>query len=422
MKKAPLLLVVGLMPVASLAALTPEPAVAPLEIGSMSVDLKPGLKIGIGNDSNVYTEVAARADSSLVYSLAPSLSMRVGDDLQFSEVLLAATGGWVDYDDADNYTDYSAAFVSKIAPAGNFEVNTRIGTAQGHDERGSGNSDRCTNGVIPLAGTLCPAEPNVFQDVTGNLSMMFGNSETRGRFTLGVDAMGRRYTNNGGNAVASATVAPQTDALEYDNLGFNMKLAVRAGGATSAVIEARTTDSDYLAGVTAVDSVEDEILGGVEWDVTGKTTGYLKGGISRKDFAAAGVGDLEEPAWRAGATWMPTERSLVNLEMGRRFRESTVAGTVVKDVTTWGFNAMHRINDRVEPYVRVSRDFTEYPGIQREDDSLRVTGGVDYKFRRWVVLGLSWAHSGETVESAPLIGGNSDYARDVIMLTADMTL
>lgn len=428
MKKVPFLLVAGLMPAAALAALTPEPAVAPLEIGAMSVDLKPGLKVGIGQDNNIYTEVAARADDSMVYTLAPSLSMRVGDDMQFSEVNLSATAGFVEYDDSDNYTDYAASFTNKMAPAGNFEVLTRLGTAQGHDERGTGNSDRCTNGTWPTPlpatwpWTLCPAEPNVFQDVSGNLSMLYGNSETRGRLEFGINAMGRRYTNNAGVVSGSATTMPQTDALEYDALGFSLKLAMRAGGATSAVLEARTTDTDYTTGQDAADSVEDELLGGVEWDVTGKTTGYLKGGVSRKDFANPATGKLEEPAWRAGATWMPTDRSVLNVELARSFKESTVVGTVVKDVTTWNFNAMHRINDRVEPYARLSLDTIEYPGIQREDDAVRFTGGVDYKFRRWIVFGVSWAHTAESVSSAPLIGGNSDYTRDVIMLSADMTL
>jgi hypothetical protein len=412
MNKAHALLIAGLLPVTALGALKPEPAVAPLEMFGASIDLKPGLEIGYASDSNYFTEPAGREDSTDLYTISPSLSARVGDDNEFTELLLSATGGWSSFDDADDYTDYRAAYAGKYAPAGNLQLTAMVGTSQSHDERGSGDSDRCTNNApIPPSMTACPAEPNISQDVNANLSVMLGSSESRGRVTLGMDAMGRRYTNN--DLV--------TDTLEYDTLGGSFKFAWEIGGKTDAVFETRLTDYEYLAGGTAGDSTDMEYLVGVEWDVTGKTTGYAKAGVQEKDFADPVRDDLSDPAGRLGVTWMPSEQGVINLELAKSIKESTVGGTTAKDVTVWNINAQHLINERVEPFVALSFETTEYQGalVPRTDESTSIELGVDYKFRRWVVLGLSW---NRMEDSSDFGGGLLDFERDVTALSIDLTL
>lgn len=410
MKKVSALLLAGLAPALAFGALTPEPAVAPVEMFGASVDLKPGLKVAVASDSNIYTEPANREDDSLLYSLSPSLTARVGDDEEYTELALSVTGGFVDFDSADDYTDYSAYYTGRYAPAGNVQLGARVGTSQAHDARGSNDTDKCTNN-LPLIGplTACNAEPSIYQDVIGNLSATLGSSESRGRFTLALDGLGRRYANNGAT----------TDALEYDTTGGSMKFAWEVGGKTDAVVEAKLTEYAYKPAGASADSSELEYMLGVEWDVSGKTTGYAKVGQQEKDFDLATKTDLDNPTWRLGATWLPSEQGMINLELSKAIRESTVLGTTAKNVTNWNFMAMHRINDRVEPFLRLQFEDTDYEGAPRTDESTTYAVGVDYKFRRWIVFGFSFERNAE--ESSVGLG-LQDYEADVVTLSANMTL
>lgn len=410
MKRKPFLLLAGLLPATAMAALAPEPAVAPVEMFGTSVYLTPGLKVDVSQNSNIYTEPAPLEDASSAFTVNPYLTARIGDDEEFSELQASVSGGMVSEDSADNFTDYLFSYDGNYMLAGNAQLSATLRTRQEHEDRGTGNSERCSNNLpLPPFLVACPGGPDVYQDVDGSVAVTLGSQESRGRLTFGLDALGRRYTSNG------ATTA----GLEYDKQGALLKFAWAVTGKTKAVVEMTQAKYEYLMGALALDSTDREYLVGAEWDVTGKTSGYALAGVQEKDFSAAIRKDLSEPAWRVGVNWLPDQRSLVNLELASRLDESSVAGTTAKESTSWKLRAMRQVNDRVEPYVKLSFTNTDYKGIARSDDAKEFGIGVDYKFRRWVVLGASWTRA---EEEASVAAAGVDFERDVFALTADMTL
>lgn len=406
MKTVTLLTLIAIAPALAFAELAPEPAVVPVEFGASTVEVKPGLRAGIASNNNFFTEPAGLENSAEIFTLNPHVTARLGDDSEYSELQAEVAAGLVSGSSDDNFLDYAATYAGQYLLAANLQLSAVLGTRQQHEERGTGSTDNCLVGPLVPPLLACPAEPAVFQDVNASVAAMLGSPESRGRATLGINALGRRYTNNG----------LLTGGLEYDQFGAQFRFAWQLSGKTSAVLEMTRVKFDYLLGG---DSTDMEYLAGAEWDVTGKTSGYALVGMQEKDFENPLRTDLSDPAYRVGVNWLPTEHSFINLELARRFDESNVFGTTAKESTSWRVRATHQLNDRVEPYVRLGMENIDYAGLPRSDEAKTFGLGVDYKFRRWAVLGAGWSR---TQEESNVGAGALDNDTDVFAITADLTL
>lgn len=406
MKKACLAVcIAGLVPALAQAALSPEPATVHVD----PYDLALMLNVGLAQDDNIYTEPASAEDSSTVFTLNPVIVARLGDEDEFNEFLLSATGGFYSEEGDDNYTDYKLGYTGNHLMLANLAMSTRFGIYQGHDERGSARTESClyTSGVLLAAG--CSADPDVYHNGYGGLSVTLGTRDSRGRVTAGVSRDGRRYTTNG----------PATGFREYDLTGGQLKFAWRVGGKTDVVLETNYNRYNYLIdGLATADSAGLEYLAGVEWDVTGKTSGYAKFGRQEKDFRDSARKDLDDTTWRAGAMWTPSSFTSLNLDLSQRYEESDGVGTA-KEISSWALRVSHIIKDRVEPWARVSAQTTDYQGATRSDEITTLGLGADYKFRRYAVFGFSWTN----VEQESNAGaGAFDFDRGIFALTANLTM
>lgn len=406
MKKTGFVLCLAVMaPALVQAALAPEPAT----VRADPYDVAFLLNLGVAQDDNVYTEPGGAEDSSAVFTLNPVIVARLGDDDEFNEFLLSATGGLYSESSDDNYTDYRVGYTGRHLLYANMALASRFGVYQGHEERGSSRTESCiyTSGV-PLAPG-CDSEPDVYHNSYGGLAMTLGTRDSRGRVTVGASRDGRRYTNNG----------PVTGFREYDLTGGQLKFAWRVGGKTDVVLETNYSRYNYLIdGVSSPDSDGLEYLVGAEWDVTGKTTGYAKFGRQEKDFRDSTRTDLDDSTWRIGMIWSPQPQTTLNLELAKRYEESDGVGTA-KEIAIWSARASHLVRERIEPWVRMAAQTTDYQGAARSDETSTLGLGVDYKFRRYAVFGVSWMN----IEQDSNVGaGAFDFERGIFAFTANLSM
>lgn len=399
MRKIALLLAATLAPVFAHATLLPEPAGFRTDIH----DIVPSLRLGISDDSNYYSEPAGGENDTLVLVVSPGLVVRVGDDEEYGQILASVTGGFVTEESDDNFVDYNFGLNGQSMLKANLAMSGGFSVRQGHDERGTGNTRGCrVDGGLPV----CPAEPDVYRESSANGALALGMTDSRGRLVFSGDLARRNYTNN----------EPRTDFLDYDKTGLVAKFLWKVGGRTDATAEVNVSRYDYTAGNSA-DNTGVEYLLGVAWDVTGKTTGYAKAGIQEKDFKDNAREDLSDPSYRVGVNWSPSERNLFNLDLSQTYAESDIPGADAKKVDALSARFSHLVTDRVEPWVSVGQSTTTYEGAAREDESQTLSLGVDYKFRRWAVIGLSYKSTEDDSTVNTL-----DYERDIIALTANLTL
>lgn len=405
MKKSALSLGIALVIPAITQGAMPPLAPEPATTNWGEFEVAPLLKLGISQDDNLYTEPAGEEDSSTIFVVNPSLVARQGDDEQFTQFTLSAGLGMHSGASDDNYTDYGLGYLGNYMMAGNFSLSPRLGYDQGHEARGTSGTEDCLVDASPSAPAglfPCANEPDVYTNAVVGLSATLGTLETRGRLTAGVSRDVRRFDDNPGR--------------EYDlNTGL-VKLAWRVGGKTDAVVEVNATDFDYT--IVSLDNKGLEVLAGVEWDVTGKTTGYAKAGRQEKNFSAAGTNDIDDAAWRIGVDFMPTEQSTINLQYDRRFDESSVLGADAIEVSVLSGRFSFQPTDIIEPYLAISNTTENYQGVTREDELRTIGVGVDYKFRRFAVLGASWTSSEQSSDA----GAPFEYERGVFALTANLSM
>ncbi len=396
-----LLLLATLIPAMAAGALAPEPAKVP----GTDLEITPTLNVGVSEDDNFYTEPSGAEDSATLLVLNPAVRIRSGDEDDNNQLDASVTGGFVSASSDDDYTDYLLRLSNKSPLLGNLALGINVGVTQAHHARGSNSAtDACQVGVIVPPATACDGEVDVYRDTGGQMMFTFGQKESKGRVVLGVNGSARRFANNG----------PRTDALEYDLIGAMLKFGWKLSGKTSAILEGNYAKYDYQS---TFDNTAMEYLLGVEWAATGSLTGSAKAGLQEKTFTNPASKDINDPAWRVGLTWAPDKINTVVLGLSRNYEESSGIGTA-KVVTLSSVRASHLLSDRVEPYVSYLSESSDYSGISRTDDRSELGIGVDYKIRRYAVLGLSWTGSSMSSNAGPLL----DYDRNVIALTAQLSL
>lgn len=401
MKKSALSLGIALViPAITQGALAPEPATTTWG----EFEVSPLLKLGVSQDDNLYTEPAGEEDSSTIFVVNPSLVARQGDDENFTQFKLSADAGMHSGASDDNYVDYGLGYLGNYMMAGNFSLSPRLGYDQGHEARGTAGTEDCLVDPSPSAPALpaCGKEPQMYTNAAVGLSATLGSKESRGRLTAGLSRDVRRFDDSPGQ--------------EYDlNTGL-VKLAWLVGGKTDAVLEGNFTDYDYIT--ASSDNKGTEVLAGVEWNVSGKTTGYAKVGSQEKNFADAAKKDIDDTAWRIGVDFMPTEQSSINVQYDRRFDETSVPGAYAIEVSILSGRFSFQPTDNIEPYLKLSNSQKVYQGVVREDELLTVGLGVDYKFRRFAVLGASWTSTEQQSDA----GSELEYERGVFALTANLSM
>lgn len=402
MRKAHLLLLAGLVPAVSTAALNVEPA----KFGD-NLQATPLLNIGIASDDNFYTEPSGAEDDSLIYTINPEIELRNGDEERNGRILVSVTQGFVDIDSDDNFTDYKLNFSGNQPIAPKLTLGAGVGTTAGHDGRGASSStDACQVGVIVGPATACDAEPDTWRQNAGNIDLTFGAKNAPGSVKFGAKLSSKTYSNN----------EPRTDALEYDNSVFFVNFGWKMSGKSKAVLETSYTEYDYAS---TFDNTQSEVLVGVEWQALSSLNGYAKVGTQSKKFDNPASEDINDPAWKVGLTFTPSKRTTLNLDLSQGYEEGQGVADA-KIVTRSALKASTLITDRVEPYISYSNEETEYDGaaVPRTDELTKTSIGVDYKMRRFAVLGLSWSGSDMSSNAGALL----EYDRSVIAFNAKLSL
>ncbi len=375
-------------------ALSPEPSA----IEKDGLRVTPTLNVGLVSDDNFYSASSGLEENAMLYTVAPAVVVHRGTDEDYGKIEASAKAGTVDVDSSDDFLEMSLMFAGRNRVAPKSSVEGFFGYLHGYDARGTGN----TRGCFPA----CDAEPDIYNQLYLRIASQYGSTDSRGRLSGMLQATKQDYTNN----------TARTDAYDYRRYSGAFKFAWGIGGSTNAIFEINPEVYDYAAS-SAADSFGMTYLAGVEWAITGKTTGYAKGGMQSKDFESSTRGDLDEGTWGVGINWMPTEHSALNLSYSQSFQESDVTGADAIQLDSYSVRYSVRPLDRVEPWLSYAHGTSEYQGITREDETSTMSAGVDYKFRRWVVFGLSWK-STEATSDAPGL----DYDRGIIALNANMTL
>ena len=339
---------------------------ASVELGN-GIEFTPSVTLGLVHDDNVAnTEVDPI--ESWVTVLTPSFVLSAGDGVSEYSLGYTLSRGQYQDTDEDDYTDHALeADASWILTARNrFALGASY--VDEHEERGTSFSQGF--------GDLLD-EVDRYTETDAHGVYTFGAEGARGNIELEAGISEREYDDT------LAVVSRDRD-MGYGSARF----FYNTGGKTRLLAEVNRRNFDYVtevAGTARLDSTETDLLVGVTWEGTAKTTGSVKVGSRRKQFDDGALEDATSPAWEIGVRWQPLTYSAFELSTERGFEEPRGAGdfaVVNRHSLGWGHSWAERFSTEAAYFVQE----TEYEGIDRNDDFNGASVRFNYEMRRWLTV------------------------------------
>lgn len=311
-----------------------HPGYEPVGIRSGSWMFHPGVTLGTFYDSNVFaSNTTKRSDVAL--RVHPTLR---ANTLWERHAVALQADLWSAFYRENPGLDYTDASVKGRA---------RIDLTHASAILANARVARLHEGVGSLSSPAGAVEPTPYSLASGDATYWHQFN----RFTVSAGVRADTY-DFGSTRAQDGTIIPQSsrDGQVYTGHG-RMDYVVSPKFGVFAALEGNRRE---IRGTpqTPLDSEGYRALGGVNLEFSRLVSGEIGFGYSRQDFDAPGIGTIEGPTYRALLTWSPTRTIDVHF--------------------------------RAEQIVTQASD-TDATGIRA--DALQV--GLDYEFRRNVVLSLS---------------------------------
>jgi hypothetical protein len=265
----------------------------------------------------------------------------------------------------------------------------------------------------PIGSTDRPVtkRPDQYNNYGMDGVLRYGAPGAQGRIEVDAGYFQRRYTNN----------HDTTDVSNRDTWQAGGTFYWRVMPRTDVLIQARHINYNYTddsnPGPTQ-SSGENRYYLGLKWEATAKTTGLLKVGYMTKNFDSSDRKDYSGSSWEAGVRWSPLTYSVFDLTTSRITQESTGVGSAIL-TNNYGLAWNHAWNSRLrtQAVARYSRDDFLDSAPHRLDKVATFGAGVNYDFRRWLLLGANYTYTDRNSNQ-----GIYDYKRNLFMLTVGVTM
>ena len=356
------------------------------------VALYPSIGFSFGRDDNLFL-TNSNQKSSTIYALTPGLKLQARSSASIFTLDANLKSARYAQSRADDYTDY------RIAGTGEFVLSSRMGLrlgaeyAKGHDPRGS--TDRGVG-----------VEPDLYRNTGFGGLFAFGGNQARGRFEFEASSFDKRYTNN------RAT----TNVSDRNTDSYTGRFFARFAEKTSFLVEAREDRLDYKLSSSLLDSKERFYLVGVTWDATAATSGIVKVGQIRKDFASPTLRDSSTSGWDATIQWAPVSYSKFSFTTFKNFGESTGVGDFLL-TKRYGATWLHEWNSRISSLASISRANDDFVNGGRSDSTDSIGLKLNYKVQRWLIIGGEFSNTNRDSSNSTF-----NYKKNVYSLTVGATL
>jgi len=384
---------------AAVAATAGGPAV--IDVGPVAITPTTGLESKYSD--NIYLQ-ETDTTSSWIYLVRPAVVAQLQDRSNLYRLSYDGEAAWYDEDSENDRNDYFNHTFSGdiyILPAERWIATAYASYALLHEDRGTGLTEGQIGNNIP--------EPVEYDqtDVGGTIEHGSGV----GRISLNANYMDRVYQN----------FRQFTRSRDVEETRVGATFFYPIAPKTDILLDYSHADISYpnpFENLPALDSTEDTIQAGIEWEITPNMTSRAQAGGTQKNFD-----DSERDEW-SGLTWtlsllmQPTEHDTVTITGQKAPEETSLQGDFINReslTTTWD----HSWSDRVGTSLSgtVARERYEGSINDREDYIYNVTARVNYEFRRWVNTYMSYSYDDKDSNAEDL-----SYQQNVFMIGVDLSL
>jgi hypothetical protein len=204
----------------------------------------------------------------------------------------------------------------------------------------------------------------------------YGALEATGRLEADATFATKEYLNN----------RQFTETQDKDTLALSGRFFYRIAPKTRLLFEARYQDFSYDVNPERQDSTEYRLFTGADWDADAYFKGSLKLGILSKNFDDDRKDDFTGFSYEALVRFLPRTYSRIDFTATRTTSESTgFADYLVDDIFSISWD--HAWSNYVNTRASAGYTMSDYKGTPREDDTVNMLIGIDYKWTRWLKAG-----------------------------------
>jgi hypothetical protein len=170
--------------------------------------------------------------------------------------------------------------------------------------------------------------------------------------------------------------------------------------------------------VAKLDSQENSLQGGVEWEITPNLKSSARAGYVEKKFDDPSRSDWDGIGWSLELWMRPREQDTIVVTGSRAPDETSLQGDFIKRetlTTTW----THNWSDRVDTDLSgtVTRETYEGSVNDREDYIYGATARASYNFRRWADMYVSYGYADKDSNA-----DNLSYRQNTFIIGVDLSL
>lgn len=237
-----------------------------------------------------------------------------------------------------NYDNHDARAGLRLAHSTRLSSEFGLSYQDQIEEAGSSNSS-----------TILINSFNKFNRTAGLANITYGTPESTGQAIIGLDYSQQRYTNN------------LQEFRDVDQSNITGTFYYRIAPKTRILLEASLRDFAYvntttIGGITFSNQSSEEyiLLSGVEWDLTGKTSGTFKLGYQSRTYEEESFSDIDGLSYSLDMVWSPNTYSQVTIGASRRIEESAQLASGGFVTTDYNIGLNHEIKTR----TKISIDYT----------------------------------------------------------------
>lgn len=351
--------------------------------------ITPTTGVEIKHRDNIYLQ-QNNATDSWIYIARPALNVLAQDRNNTYQLDYEGRAAWYQVSRNNDDNDY---FDNTISGKTHMEFSDRwiaegfISWASLHEDRGTGLSEGLIGEVLPK-----PIEYDQ-GDVGG--SLQFGSEDDVGWLLLKAGYMERQYQN----------FKELTRQRDRDETTVEATFFYPVAPKTDILVEYKFKRIHYpnpFVEIAQLDSDENSLFLGAQWEITPNLTSTAKVAYIDKDFKEPGRKDWDGLGWGLELLMQPREWDTILVTSTRHPEETTLQGNFIKRevlTTTW----THQWSDRVYSELGglLGQDSYAQSFDNREDDIFNVSLKVGYEFRRWVNIytGYSYDRKNSNVEN-----------------------
>lgn len=199
---------------------------------------------------------------------------------------------------------------------------------------------------------------------------------------------------------------PQNSFMDRTDDSYSGHVFYNFSPKTSVFVNYELIEVRYHDKTVVSDSDEHHYFGGLKWDATDKTSGYIKAGSGKKEFKNSAVQDAQEFILETGATYNPGLKSMFRLSAARKTTETNIptADYILSENVSVAYR--QRFRQRISTLLGVSYFNTTYRGYRsssgdanRQDEYYSVGLDINYDFNKYLKasIGYKYHHRNSTV-------------------------